>query len=362
MFYLQSLANKEEINKYWNAHDVMIDDDNLYALSIGAARIKDWDIAKIFVQQLEKRNPSKANIILSTYIRVTALAEKHQNIDLFSQEKSTHDEIISIINNVTHLLEEESNNKFLFYALSNLLLLTQSNHHQLIKIALKHKEKIHKTNPSIADYINGMDNKREKSTTKSLLEINPDDELTSPLLIILLEASETGLYIKESIQNLVLATKLKTTNDIQSLHFNYQLVSLKVKLLIDSKDDLIEKQKVKEDIIQFITLSDTSSLVGHALIGFCNDLLTLGFPEECCNFMEPRLPQKLWPSNLVITYLDALIRAEKFSTLSECLNSIEESEWNHHIWLFQSRIHIVDNEWFQASNSCLLYTSPSPRD
>ncbi|OFS11083.1 hypothetical protein [Hafnia sp. HMSC23F03] len=349
MFYLQCLAKKEEIDAYWNTHRVMIDDDNLYALSIGAARIKDWEMAKAYVQQLKDRNPSKSNNILSTYIHVTALAEKYQNIDLFSQEKNIYNEIISNINNVIHLLEEESNNKFLFYALSNLLLLTQSNHYQLIQVALKNKEIIHKLNPSTSDYLDEIGNVSEKETL--LFDINSDNELTSPLLITLLKASTNGSYIKESIQSLVLATKLKTTNDIQSLHFNYQLASLKVKLLIASKNNLIEKQKIKQDIIQFISTNDISSLVGYALISFCNDLLTLGFPEECCNFMEPRLPHKLWPSDLVITYFNALIRAEKFSTLSECLNSIEVSEWDHNIWLFQSKIHILHDEWIQARDS-----------
>jgi hypothetical protein len=348
MFYLQCLANKEEINTYWNAHHVMIDDDNLYALSIGAARIRDWDAAKSYVQQLKNRNASKVNNILSIYIQVTALAEKYQNIDLLSQDKDIYDKIITNINNVIPLLKEELNNKFLFYTLSNLLLLTQSNHYQLIQIALEYKENLSTINPSIADYLSGMDSISEKNTARTLLEIKPDDELTSPLLITLLRANEDGSYIKESIKTLVLETNLKDTDDIKNLYFNYQLILLKVKLLINTNDNTIEKQKVKKEIIQLISSDNKSSLVGHTLINFCYDLLTLGFAEECCNLIEPRLPQKLWSSNLTITYFEALIHAEKFSTLSECLNKIEQSIWNHYIWLFQSRIHIAYNEWSQA--------------
>lgn len=40
MFYLQCLATEDEINDFWNENQPLVSVDELYAISIGASRVK----------------------------------------------------------------------------------------------------------------------------------------------------------------------------------------------------------------------------------------------------------------------------------------------------------------------------------
>ncbi|EKN1660863.1 hypothetical protein PWL17_004573, partial [Salmonella enterica] len=109
-------------------------------------------------------------------------------------------------------------------------------------------------------------------------------------------------------------------------------------------------KRIKEDLAIFIPLAhkDKTSLSGNGLVNLCDDLLWLDLAKECCDLLEPRLPENLWPSRLVIAYFESLIRAEKLTTLTKCLSSIDKTLWDHYTWIFQARIDIAYNNWPRA--------------
>ncbi|ECC0701089.1 hypothetical protein ABI52_001172 [Salmonella enterica subsp. enterica serovar Mgulani] len=190
----------------------------------------------------------------------------------------------------------------------------------------------------------------DETAPLTLRDIKEDDELTSDALIVLIEAAAKGMYIKENIKQLILNADLKKDDHIKNLPFNYQLISLKAKLLLNDSNDHINKKRIKEDLTIFIPLAhkDKTSLSGNGLVNLCDDLLWLDLAKECCDLLEPRLPENLWPSRLVIAYFESLIRAEKLTTLTKCLSSIDKTLWDHYTWIFQARIDIAYNSWPQA--------------
>ncbi|MBK4309223.1 hypothetical protein JJP85_24585, partial [Enterobacter hormaechei] len=98
MFYLQCLATEDEINDFWNENQPLVSVDELYAISIGASRVKNQISAKNFATILVERVPTPINSILLNYITVLELAEKYHNIDLLSLDKDVYDQVISCIN------------------------------------------------------------------------------------------------------------------------------------------------------------------------------------------------------------------------------------------------------------------------
>ncbi|EEJ8590178.1 hypothetical protein YR33_002856 [Salmonella enterica subsp. enterica] len=349
MFYLQSLATEDEINDFWNENRPLVSVDELYAISIGASRVKNQISAKSFATLLVEKAPTPTNSILLNYITVLELTEKYHNVDLLSLDKDVHDQIIDCINNTLSFSEKYPDNKWLLYSLSNLVTLVNANHYQLIQTIIKYKDKISVINPSVANFVD-MLLSVDGTAPLTLRDIKEDDELTSGSLIILLEAAEKGMYINENIKHNILNTDLKQDDHINNLPFNYQLISLKAKLLLTDSNDHINKKRVKEDLAIFIPLvhKDKVSLSGNRLVNLCDDLLWLDLAKECCDLLEPRLPENLWPSCLVIAYLESLIRAEKLTTLTECLSRIDKALWDHYTWIFQARIYISYNNWSQA--------------
>ncbi|MBK4660608.1 hypothetical protein JJQ36_24925, partial [Enterobacter hormaechei] len=119
MFYLQCLATEDEINDFWNENQPLVSVDELYAISIGASRVKNQISAKNFATILVERVPTPINSILLNYITVLELAEKYHNIDLLSLDKDVYDQVISCINDTITFLEAYPENKWLLYSLSN---------------------------------------------------------------------------------------------------------------------------------------------------------------------------------------------------------------------------------------------------
>ncbi|HDV8213056.1 hypothetical protein ABN079_01630 [Enterobacter hormaechei] len=349
MFYLQCLATEDEINDFWNENQPLVSVDELYAISIGASRVKNQISAKNFATILVERAPTPINSILLNYITVLELAEKYHNIDLLSLDKDVYDQVISCINDTITFLEAYPENKWLLYSLSNLVMLVKANHYQLIQTIAKYKDKISAINQSVTDFVDMLFS-FDETAPLTLRDIKEDDELTSGSLIVLLEAAAKGTYIKENIKQLILNTDLKQDNYIKNLPFNYQLISLKAKLLLNDSNDHINKNRIKEDLAIFIPLAhkDKTSLSGNGLVNLCDDLLWLDLAKESCDLLEPRLPENLWPSRLVIAYFESLIRAEKLTTLTECLSRIDKTLWDHYTWLLQARIDIAYNSWPQA--------------
>lgn len=349
MFYLQCLATEDEINDFWNENRPLVSEDELYAISIGASRVKNQISAKIFATLLVERAPTPINSILLNYITVLELSEKYLNIDLLSLDKDIYDQVISCINDTISFSETYPDNKWLLYSLSNLVILVKANHYQLIQTIVKYKDKISSISPSVTDFVDMLFPIDEKAPL-TLRDIKVDDELTSDVLIVLIEAAAKGIYIKENIKKLILNTDLKKYDNIKNLPFNYQLISLKAKLLLNDSNDHINKKRIKEDLVIFISLAhkDKTSLSGNGLVNLCDDLLWLELAKECCELLEPRLPENLWPSRLVIAYFESLIRAEKLTTLAECLNRVDKALWDHYTWTFQARIYIAYNNWSQA--------------
>lgn len=349
MFYLQCLANEDEINEFWNRNRPLIGVDELYAISIGISRVKNQASARKFATLLVEKAPTPTNSILLNYVTVLELTEKYHHIDLLSLNKDVYDQIINCINDTLSFTETHPDNKWLLYSLSNLVMLVKANHYQLIHTIIKYKDKISAINPSVTDFVDLLFS-IDKTTTLTLRDIKEDDELTSDSLIVLLEAAAKESYIKENIKKLILNTNLKQDDYINNLPFNYQLISLKAKLLLNDSNDHINKKRIKEDLSIFIPLAhkDKTSLSGNGLVNLCDDLLWLDLAKECCDLLEPRLPENLWPSRLVIAYFESLIRAEKLTTLTECLSRIDKTLWDHYTWMFQARIDIAYNSWPQA--------------
>ena len=349
MFYLQCLATEDEINDFWNKNQPLVSEDELYAISIGASRINNQVSAKEFVTLLVERAPTSLNSILLNYITVLELAEKYLNIDLLSLDKDAYDKIINCINDTISFSETYPDNKWLLYSLSNLVMLVKANHYQLIQTIVKYRDKISAINPSVTDFVDMLFS-IDETAPLTLRDIKEDDELTSDALIVLIEAAEKGMYIKENIKQLILNADLKKDDHIKNLPFNYQLISLKAKLLLNDSNDHINKKRIKEDLAIFIPLAhkDKTSLSGNGLVNLCDDLLWLDLAKECCDLLEPRLPENLWPSRLVIAYFESLIRAEKLTTLTKCLSSIDKTLWDHYTWIFQARIDIAYNSWPRA--------------
>ncbi|ENF0726066.1 GapS6b family protein [Salmonella enterica] len=349
MFYLQCLATEDEINDFWNKNRPLVSEDELYAISIGASRINNQVSAKEFVTLLVERAPTPINSILLNYITVLELAEKYINIDLLSLDKDVYDQVISCINDALSFSETYPDNKWLLYSLSNLVMLVKANHYQLIQTIVKYKDKISAISPSVTDFVDMLFS-IDETAPLTLRDIKEDDELTSDILIVLIEAAAKGIYIKENIKKLILNADLKKDDHIKNLPFNYQLISLKAKLLLNDSNDHINKKRIKEDLAIFIPLAhkDKTSLSGNGLVNLCDDLLWLDLAKECCDLLEPRLPENLWPSRLVIAYFESLIRAEKLTTLTKCLSSIDKTLWDHYTWIFQARIDIAYNSWPQA--------------
>ncbi|EBW0231167.1 hypothetical protein AUA77_22025, partial [Salmonella enterica subsp. arizonae serovar 18:z4,z23:-] len=349
MFYLQCLANEDEINDFWNKSRSLISEDELYAISIGASRVNNQISAKNFATLLVERSPTSLNSILLNYITVLEFAEKYHNIDLLSLDKDVYEQIINCINDTISFSEKYPDNKWLLYSLSNLVMLVKANHHQLIQTIVKYKDKISYINSSVTDFVD-MLFPIDEAAPLTLRDIKEDDELTSDSLIVLLEAAAKGTYIKENIKQLILNTDLKQDDYIKNLPFNYQLISLKAKLLLNDSNENINKKRIKEDLAIFIPLAhkDKTSLSGNGLVNLCDDLLWLDLAKESCDLLEPRLPENLWPSRLVIAYFESLIRAEKLTTLTECLNRMDKALWDHYTWMFQARIYIAYNSWSQA--------------
>lgn len=349
MFHLQCLATEDEINDFWNENRPLISEDELYAISIGASRVKNQVSAKKFVTLLVERAQTPTNSILLNYITVLELAEKYLNIDLLSLDKDVYYQVINCINDTFSFLETYPENKWLLYSLSNLVMLVKANHHQLIKTIIKYKDKISAISPVVNDFVDMLFS-IDETAPLTLRDIKEDDELTSDSLILLLEAAAKGAYIKENIKQLILNTDLKQDDHVKNLPFNYQLISLKAKLLLNDSNDHINKKRIKEDLAIFIPLAhkDKTSLSGNGLVNLCDDLLWLDLAKECCDLLEPRLPENLWPSRLVIAYFESLIRAEKLTTLTECLNRIDKALWDNYTWTFQARIYTAYNNWSQA--------------
>ncbi|EGI5600308.1 hypothetical protein VS45_000308, partial [Salmonella enterica subsp. enterica serovar Augustenborg] len=349
MFYLQCLATEDEINDFWNENRPLVSVDELYAISIGASRVKNQISAKNFATLLVERAPTPINSILLNYITVLELAEKYLNIDLLSLDKDIYDQVISCINDTISFSETYPDNKWLLYSLSNLVMLVKANHYQLIQTIVKYKDKISSISPSVTDFVDMLFS-IDETAPLTLRDIKEDDELTSDALIVLIEAAAKGMYIKENIKQLILNADLKKDDHIKNLPFNYQLISLKAKLLLNDSNDHINKKRIKEDLTIFIPLAhkDKTSLSGNGLVNLCDDLLWLDLAKECCDLLEPRLPENLWPSRLVIAYFESLIRAEKLTTLTKCLSSIDKTLWDHYTWIFQARIDIAYNSWPQA--------------
>ncbi|KGA37727.1 tetratricopeptide repeat protein [Pectobacterium odoriferum] len=349
MFYLQCLASENEINDFWNDNQPLIGEDELYAISIGASRVKNQVSAKNFATLLVKRSPIPTNSILLNYITVLELTEKYLNLDLLSLNKDIYDQIIHCINDTISFSEIYLENKWLLYSLSNLIMLVKANHYQLIQTTIKYKDKISAISTSVTEFID-MLSSIDETAPFTLRNIKEYDEVTSDSLIILLEAAAKGTYIKESIKNIILNTDLKQDDHIKNLPFNYQLISLKAKLLLNDRNHHINKKRIKEDLAIFIPLAhkDKISLSGNGLVNLCDDLLWLDLAKECCDLLEPRLPENLWPSRLVIAYFESLIRAEKLTTLTECLNRLDKVLWDHYTWNFQARIYISYSSWSQA--------------
>lgn len=349
MFYLQCLATEDEINDFWNKNRPLVSEDELYAISIGASRINNQVSAKEFVTLLVERAPTPINSILLNYITVLELAEKYINIDLLSLDKDVYDQVISCINDALSFSETYPDNKWLLYSLSNLVMLVKANHYQLIQTIVKYKDKISAISPSVTDFVDMLFS-IDETAPLTLRDIKEDDELTSDILIVLIEAAAKGVYIKENIKKLILNADLKKDDHIKNLPFNYQLISLKSKLLLNDSNDHINKKRIKEDLAIFIPSAhkDKTSLSGNGLVNLCDDLLWLDLAKECCDLLEPRLPENLWPSRLVIAYFESLIRAEKLTTLAECLSKLDKALWDHYTWTFQARIYIAYNNWSQA--------------
>ncbi|WP_163385766.1 hypothetical protein, partial [Enterobacter hormaechei] len=95
----------------------------------------------------------------------------------------------------------------------------------------KYKDKISAINQSVTDFVDMLFS-FDETAPLTLRDIKEDDELTSGSLIVLLEAAAKGTYIKENIKQLILNTDLKQDDYIKNLPFNYQLISLKAKLLL----------------------------------------------------------------------------------------------------------------------------------
>ncbi|EAW0681535.1 hypothetical protein ACK2DA_000459 [Salmonella enterica] len=349
MFYLQCLATEDEINDFWNKNRPLVSEDELYAISIGASRINNQVSAKKFVTLLVERAPTSLNSILLNYITILELAEKYLNIDLLSLDKDAYDQIINCINDTISFSETYPDNKWLLYSLSNLVMLVKANHYQLIQTIVKYKDKISAINPSVTDFVDMLFS-IDETAPLTLRDIKEDDELTSDALIVLIEAAAKGMYIKENIKQLILSADLKKDDHIENLPFNYQLISLKAKLLLNDSNDHINKKRIKEDLAIFIPLAhkDKTSLSGNGLVNLCDDLLWLDLAKECCDLLEPRLPENLWPSRLVIAYFESLIHAEKLTTLTKCLSSIDKTLWDHYTWILQARIDIAYNNWPRA--------------
>ncbi|ECH9260473.1 hypothetical protein AVA06_003900 [Salmonella enterica subsp. enterica] len=240
MFYLQCLATEDEINDFWNENRPLVSVDELYAISIGASRVKNQISAKNFATLLVERAPTPINSILLNYITVLELAEKYLNIDLLSLDKDIYDQVISCINDTISFSEIYPDNKWLLYSLSNLVMLVKANHYQLIQTIVKYKDKISSISPSVTDFVDMLFS-IDETAPLTLRDIKEDDELTSDSLIVLIEAAAKGMYIKENIKQLILNADLKKDDHIKNLPFNYQLISLKAKLLLNDSNDHINK-------------------------------------------------------------------------------------------------------------------------
>ncbi|WP_368299451.1 hypothetical protein [Kluyvera sichuanensis] len=349
MFYLQCLANEDEINEFWNQNRPLIGEDELYAISIGFSRVNNQASAKKIATILVEKTPTPTNSILLNYITVLELTEKYHSIDLLSLDKDIYDQVINCINDTISFSEKHLDNKWLLYSLSNLVILVKANHYQLIQTIAKYKDKISVINPSVTDFVDKLFS-IDETAPLTLRDIKEDNDLTSDALIVLLEAAANGMYIKESIKQLILNADLKKDDHIENLLFNYQLISSKAKLLLNDSNDHINKKRIKEDLAIFIPFAHKNKtyLPGNGLVNLCDDLLWLDLAKESCDLLEPHLPENLWPSRLVIAYFESLIRAEKLTTLTECLSKIGKTLWDHYTWIFQARIDIAYNCWPQA--------------
>ncbi len=348
LFFLQFIATQVELTDYWRAHEVLLGEDELYCLSRGACRENDLILAGLAAGQLNKNYPTINNFAFCSYIQVIELVEKHKNKDIFSFDKDVFDEIQRHIENTLELIDTHQDNRYLICTLANLVLLVRGNNSKLIQKAIEYRNLVLKISPDVLNFIDSIVSYSGGNITDRLKGIDVSNELTSVELIIILEAIDRGLYIKEILRSKVFAMELNDENSNNEIEFNFQLILLKAKLLKNEKNNIIEKNKIKNHLQRTQTVSDISRVSSLAIINLCNALLSIGLANESCSFLETHLPEKLWPSPLVLTYFESLICAEKLSTLAINLEKLEKEQWDHQVWLYQAKLYLTEHKWVES--------------
>ncbi|TKV08988.1 hypothetical protein FDX19_13625 [Citrobacter sp. wls619] len=351
LFFYQFIANNTEITDYWNSNKELFGEDDLYCLSRGSSRENNWALAKEIADDLNHKFPSINNQIFSIYIQVTELATVYKDKDIFSLNKDIYDGIYHNSADILRLFNDYADNRYLLCGLANLISLTRTNDVQLIHLAMKHKEELSKIHPDMAVFINSIIPVDDKSIKKELNRIDPIRGLAREQLIVLLEAKDRGIYIKDNLRKKIIDFDLKENISNENLEFSFQFITLKAKLLTNEKSDFLYKIKLKAELKLLLALSDIYKVSSSAIINLCQHLTYIGLATESYQFAEIHLPKILWPSPLVLTYFDSLIFAEQLSVLSQCLEKIEKKYWNCQIWFYQAKLYYAEYRWESAQHA-----------
>lgn len=192
---------------------------------------------------------------------------------------------------------------------------------------------------TLLDQLQGLTDVEESSVQGKLRKSESDSIYGASLVAQVLNSNEISLEDSYIVQNIAsgdaIFNWLKKDGkvvDAKTFEANVSLLELR---LIAAYENRTRQKGLKEDLESFLSdyKEEISSLHPVKLLKFCELLVQTKIPHLAAKIIHPLLPvDDIWPSPLVNCYIQALIDAEHFKSLSYLLPQIKKEWWTTNLW------------------------------
>ncbi len=341
--YFALIADVEEISSEFIKAKVSGSEGVLCGLVRGALRLSAFELALTISEKLlsfyENFNSKILNFACIHNMLIRSLNEK----PYWLIDGTTKVRFDAHIEQLALLFEEgKGRDKRLSSYACQLMTYQLKKQTRLMEVSLKFYSEIKEDYPELCnllDELQGHIDIEESSIQGKLKKSKSDLSYGANLVVQILNSNEISLedsYIVQSIAPVdSIVNWLKNCGTVIGANSFEVKISLLELRLIAASEDRTAQVGLKEDLDSFIITykEEISSLSPLRLQKFCELLVQTKLPHFAAQIISPLLPvDDIWPSPLVDYYIQALIDAEQFKSLSYLLSKIKKVWWTTNLW------------------------------
>ena len=370
--FFELICGLEELQNYYNSKKHSCDEILLNALYRGSIRLNKTILTNTIAEYIDRKYNSENSILFKFIAKANEIYKQIGNSHYWCitlNQKQSIDKLLEEFNEITK--NYHGNDQRVIELACNFYSLTIGDNQDLINFCWRNLNEIEKFNSKVAgdikykkenDYSGLADGFYEiiKAQNDKSYKKNIVDGITSLSLI----NEENSLILshlgspREILMWLESGAKFDKPDTLSS---SFSLLEFEIIACLDNSGSI---RKLSSKIDSFLKKfnRELPLINPNRLQIIINKLFNLEISIYVCYFIKPLLPSKdIWPSPLVLDYINALFTNEQDKTLGLILKNIHEDEWPSFLWSIKAKYSFDKDELNEAIISIEKALEISPK-